>query len=200
MAIDSANKRASAGNLPWMDLPIPDGGITSSDQMMMGGEYMVHPWVSAGSVTLSTGWDDPDNAIDGNTGTFAKEQAGAQTPLELEWTTTVWTDMIRVFAHDEDIIAGTHDASNVKIQLWINGAWYTLGSNFTLSEDEWYEYPIGQKIWGDIARITSLDTEEYLCVADFQFLNLNETLPDAAIPKVGGGLVRNPLLGSGMVT
>lgn len=41
MAIDSRNKRASAGHLPWMAVaPTPDGGIDSeADRRQVGGLY-----------------------------------------------------------------------------------------------------------------------------------------------------------------
>lgn len=203
MAVDSKNKRASAANLPFMPIyPYPSSVVTSSDRMMASGEYIVHPWVSAAGhdSECEDHWDNCEYAHDDNTGTFAKEKIGDSSPLVLEWNAPLpRTDMIRIYAHDEDIIEGTHDASDVKIELYVNAVWTEL-CTFTFPEDVWYEYPIGQAIYGDRVRITSLDDEEYLNVAGFQFINLNAVMPSSIIPKAGGGLVRNSLLGSGLVT
>jgi hypothetical protein len=109
--------------------------------------------------------------------------------------------MIRIYCHDEDIVAGTHDATGVKVEIWKDSSWVEiLSGGYTIPEDTWWEYPIGARVVGDKARITHTDTEEYLLVAGFQFLNLAATMPDAVIPKTGGGMVKNPLLGSGLVT
>ena len=201
MAVDSRNKRASAANLPFMVLyPEPDSSVTSIDRIMSAGEYMIHPWVSASGYNDSDGWTDPEKAYDDNLGNFAQETVHSdQDVLELEWDAGVWTDMIRIYAHDVDIIAGTHDASGVRVQVWYDGAFVDLfGVNGrTLPEDEWFEYPIGKKIVGDIVRITSKDTEEYLYVAGFQFLNLAAFMPDAVMKKVDGNrAIKNPLTGA----
>ncbi len=200
MAVDSRNKRTSAANLPFMPLyPEPDSSAgTVGDRMQTAGLYFLPSWVSADGVNLDAGWDNSENAHDGNTATFASEQIGAQTPLELEWAADLRTDKFRIFAHDVDIIAGTHDATNVKIEIWYDSAWHDFGA-FTLPEDEWFEYPLGKDILGDKIKITSEDTEERLYVGEVQFVDLSNFLPGSAGPLLDGNLTSNPLLKGGLI-
>jgi len=199
MAVDSKNKRVSAANLPFMTLyPEPDSDITSIDRIMAAGEYLIHPWVSATSYNDSSGWTNPEYAYDDNLGNFAVETVHSDLEiLELEWDAGIRTDMIRIYAHDVDIIAGTHDATGVKIEVWKDSEWCSYGS-FTLPEDEWFEYPLGKSIIGDRVRITSLDQEEYLYIAGVQFLNLSAFAPDTVIPKTSFGLICNPRIGGSL--
>jgi len=199
-AVDSRDKRASATNLPWSPLyPDPSVAITVSGRMMASGLYALPVWVSASSVE-GVGWDNTNNAIDSNTATFASQSDFASlTPLTLEWSGLPRTDKIRIFAHDVDIIAGTHDASSVKVEVYYDSVYNVLIASGTIPEDVWYEYPIGKDIVGDIIRITSLDQEEYLYVADVQFVNLDSFILAASSTKIDGGQASAPLLRGGLV-
>lgn len=200
MTTDSANKRASIGNMPWSsELPIPDSGISSSDRMMVGGEYLIHPWKSPDSVLLDTDWDDSANVHDNNTATYAVgSEATLFTELQLAFSPAIKTDLWRVWA-EGFTNPDTHNP-DILVQGWYDDNWHNLW-NGSITKSTWFEYPTQGVVWMSKISIISNDSVyDYLRVYEIQVLNLDILVEDSVIPKVGGGLVRNSLLGSGLVT
>lgn len=200
MAIDSQEKRESIGNLAWsLILPKPINASTAGSRMQSMGEYALHPWKSADSVLLDTDWDDSANAHDNNVATYAVgSEPTLFTELQMAFSPAIRTDLWRIYA--EGNTGGDTFNPDITVKLWYNGGWVTAW-NGSITKAEWYEYPPQGAVW--VSKVSIVDNEsgyDYLRVYEFQLLNLAITLPDAVIPKVGGGMARNSLLGSGLIT
>ncbi|MHC4464856.1 MAG: hypothetical protein ACYS30_26015 [Planctomycetota bacterium] len=122
------DKRTSAANLPFMVLlPNPDSRITPDDKMMVAGEYSLAGWSSPNSTTdvsdpVGGGyWTNPDNAIDGNTGTYAEETSGAALrAIQFNFDEPYPQVMkIRVWAADKP--AGAEENADVDIDYQVAG-------------------------------------------------------------------------------
>jgi hypothetical protein len=210
MAVDSRDKRTSAANLPFMVLlPNPDSRITPDDKMMVAGEYSLAGWSSPNSTTdvsdpVGGGyWTNPDNAIDGNTGTYAEETSGAALrAIQFNFDEPYPQVMkIRVWAADKP--AGAEENADVDIDYQVAGGetFYALFDG-ALTKAVWNEkqMPTGGVYYPLPAlRITSTDASAQLRIYEVQVMDYRNYVAVGARPLVNGGLTKNTVVGTGLI-
>jgi hypothetical protein len=208
VAIDSAQKRAAIGKMPWelgLTNPSTTGTHKTDDRLASMGAIAAYGWTSASSLAdgVSDNWTDAANGHDGDTATYTVEKsASEQTYWEAIFTPAIRAEKFRFIGHQ--YFDPVEDNPDFETWLYYDGQWNQQYTSGGVAKDEWCYFDV----FGDWhtarlvsrVRIRSENTSFFLRVHEFQLLSIGNFVTAAARPLVNaGGVGANPLCNCGLI-
>jgi len=142
-------------------------------------------WVNPDDAIPNENWNNADNAVDGNTGTFASETSAGVVDQFIGGAldSGIECDKVHVWV-SEETKGREYDANNCDIQVYYDAGWHEIASDVTITKLSWQEYAIGSTETVTKMQIQCDDAACTFRVYSMQFnqVDVEETvnlLPDA---------------------